>query len=112
MHSANRPIESQKADVLVTALRPVATVGVGERGRCDQQAAGLRHDPALLVQEFGLAGLEPVVEVERPQQVPVQGLAPGVAGIELAVPVRVAAFAGALDRAWRESASTTGEACT
>ena len=73
---------------------PVAAMGVGERGRRDQQAAGARHDLALLEQEFGFAVAEAVVEVQRPQQVPVQRLAPRIARIQLAMPVRIAAAAG------------------
>src|SRR5690606_12212851 len=83
-------------DELVAAARAVAAVGVGERRRRDQQVAGARRHLAALEQEFGLAFLEPVVEVHRPQQVPVQGLALGIARIQFAVPVRVAALAVAV----------------
>src|SRR5690349_12360468 len=73
-----------RRDVLVAALGAVAAVGVGECRRRDQQRAGLRRDPARLVQELRLAGLERVVEVERPQHVPVQGFALRIARIQLA----------------------------
>lgn len=69
---------------------------VGEAGGGDQQRAGLWFDLAVLVHEFGFAFLELVVEVQRPQQMPVQGFAARVARVLLAVPVRVAAFVGAV----------------
>src|SRR5690606_10738693 len=83
-------------DELVAAARAVAAVGVGEGGRRDQQVACARGHLAALEQELCLALVEAVVEVDRPQQVPVQGLALRIARIQLAVPVGIAALAVAV----------------
>src|SRR4249920_4212981 len=71
-----RALEQDPAggDVLVAAARAVAAMGMGEGGRGDQQRASARLDLALLVVELGLAGLEALVEICRPQQRAVQGL--------------------------------------
>ncbi|GAE52178.1 hypothetical protein XPU_3710 [Xanthomonas arboricola pv. pruni str. MAFF 311562] len=81
-------------DELVAADRAVAAVGVGEGGGGDQQAAGARAGLALLEQEFGFALFELVVEVQRPQQMPVQRVGAGIAWIQLAMPVGIAALIG------------------
>src|SRR5690606_29797543 len=82
-----RALEQDPAggDELVLALRAIAAVGMGKGGRRDQQVAGAGFDPALLEQEFGLAAFEAVVEIERPQQVAVQGVAIAYARVQLAV---------------------------
>ena len=69
---------------------------VREGGRGDQQRPGPRDDPAILVEELGLARLERVVEVDRPQHDAVQRLVIVAAPVrvELAVPVRIAALVG------------------
>jgi len=68
-------------------------MGVGERRRRNQQAAGARRDLPPLEQELGFALFEVVVEVQRPQHMPVQGLGLRILRVQLAVPVRVAALA-------------------
>ncbi|KAG1255067.1 hypothetical protein G6F66_014942 [Rhizopus arrhizus] len=82
-------------------------MGVGERGRGNQQAAGAWRDLAALEQELGFAFLEVIVEVQRPQHVPVQGLGLGILRVQLAVPVRIAALARRVplqvDRAWAQA---------
>src|SRR5690606_27546517 len=81
-------------DELVAAFGAVAAVGVGEGGGGDEEVAGAGGDLALLEEELGFAGAEAVVEVDRPEQVAVQGLGARVARIELAVPIGISAFAG------------------
>src|SRR5690606_44726 len=66
-----RERDSAGGDELVAAAGAVAAVGVGEGGWRDQQVAGARGHLAALEQELGLARVETVVEVDRPQQVPV-----------------------------------------
>ncbi len=81
---------------LVPADLAVAAVGVGEGGGGDQQAAGARGRLALLEQEFGFALREVVVEIQRPQQEPMQRVGAGIARIKLAMPTRVAALVGGI----------------
>ncbi|MNV23074.1 hypothetical protein D3C71_1140730 [compost metagenome] len=68
-------------------------MGVGECGGGDQQAAGAGCDLPVLEQELGFAFVEVVVEVERPQQVAVQGFAARITREQFAVPIWVAALA-------------------
>ena len=68
-------------------------MGMGKRRRRNQQAAGAWRDLPPLEQELGFALFEFVVEVQRPQHVPVQGLGLRILGVQLAVPVRVTALA-------------------
>src|SRR5690606_34816320 len=84
------------SDELVPAFGPVAAMGMGERRWRDQQVAPARRDLALLEQELGFAPGKALVEVNRPQQVPVQRLAVACTRIQLAVPIGVSAFAGAI----------------
>ena len=54
------------SDELVAALRTVAAMGVGERSRCDQQAACAGFDLSLLMEKLGLAFGKAIIEVDRP----------------------------------------------
>src|SRR6201996_378170 len=94
------------SDVLVATARPVAAMRMGECSRCYQQAATAWRHFAVLVQKLGFAFGEIVVEVDRPQQVPMQRLRIGMARKQLAVPVRITALIGTVtlqvDIAWHE----------
>ena len=69
---------------------------VREAGRGDQQGTGLRHDLAPLLQELGFPVGKGIVEIDRPEQDAMQGLAARVANlrVQLAMPIGIAALVG------------------
>ena len=67
-------------------------MGMSEAGGRYQQGACLRHDAALLIEDFGLAVAETIVEIDRPQQDPMQIVIAVRLRPDLAVPVRTTAL--------------------